>query len=272
MNKKNRVHKIIISALLLLQIYGKLYSQNLYIANTKYLPENDTVLIFIPDNYNNTHKRFPVMYMLHGYGGNYKTWNKIIDLQKYANNYEFIIVCPDGLYDCWYINSPVNNKYQFENFLIKELYSYINNTYRTNKDNIFITGLSMGGYGALHIFAGNTNKFKSAGSTSGLLDPLPFGQYYGLEKILGNINSNKQNYIDFSIFSCIAKLKKNRFHLITDCGVDDPFFLQNKMFFDLCSKSGVKISFTHTAGNHNREYWQESIKEHFKYFYYLSNK
>ena len=46
----------------------------------------------------------------------YRQWNTIINVQKYADAYGFIIVCPDGLKDSWYINSPRKQMSKFEDF------------------------------------------------------------------------------------------------------------------------------------------------------------
>ncbi len=47
--------------------------------------------------------------MLHGHSGDYKQWSEIVDLKYYANKYNFLIVCPDGNFDSWYVDSPILN-------------------------------------------------------------------------------------------------------------------------------------------------------------------
>lgn len=268
-NAKQIVKLLFVTTIILFFISAP--AQELLVIESKNLPKNDSVYIFTPDDYN-TSKTYPVVYLLHGYGGDYGTWNRVTAVQDYADKYDFIIVCPDGLYESWYVNSPVKSDSKYEDFFFKELYTTINKKYKTDKKNIFITGLSMGGYGSLYLFAKNTGKFKAAGSTSGLLDLLPFAQNFGLPKIFGNSSTHKQNFIDYSIISFIDALKKSKYHIITDCGTEDPFYSQNKDFFEKCSNAGVKISFSYRPGDHNRDYWKESIKDHFQYFYYLSNK
>ena len=63
-------------------------------------------LVFKPDKYNSG-ENYPLLFMLHGHSGDYTQWSEIVDLQKYTNKYSFIIVCPDGNYDSWYIDSPI---------------------------------------------------------------------------------------------------------------------------------------------------------------------
>ncbi len=269
MSKRHSI-KIIFFLLLFQILFCSISAQKLHVFKTEFLPKRDSVYVFAPQNHNKSDCTYPVIYMLHGYGGNYKTWSNISPLQEYSNKYGFIIVCPDGLYDTWYINSPVNKRIKFENFFINELYPFINENYKADKENIFITGLSMGGYGALHLYKNNINKFKAVGSTSALLDLAPFSESFGLPLVLGKYKTSKQNYIDYSIFNYLEKLKKSKYHIFIDCGLEDPFYRQNLEFFDKCKKAEINISFTYRPGDHNRGYWRESIKDHFVYFYYLS--
>ena len=96
--------------------------------------------------------RFPVLYLLHGAYGCYSDWSKKTDLHPLADKYHVIIVCPDGQ-DSWYFDSPIDPKMQFETYVSKELVEYIDSHYRTcaNRYMRAITGLSMGGHGALFL-------------------------------------------------------------------------------------------------------------------------
>ena len=76
-------------------------------------------VIILPENYdqNNT-TRYPVVYLLHGCGDNYAAWIRIKpELPQLASQYNFIIVCPDGLINSWYWNSPLNKDMQFEDYI-----------------------------------------------------------------------------------------------------------------------------------------------------------
>ena len=86
-----------------------------------------------------------VLYLLHGYGGNAKTWINInLCILDMADRDGIIVVCPDGE-NSWYWDSPVNPYSQFETFVSKELLSYIDANYNTikSREHRAITGLSM---------------------------------------------------------------------------------------------------------------------------------
>lgn len=93
----------------------------------------------------------PAIYLLHGYGGNAKTWIGIKpNLPQIADEKGIIFVCPDGK-NSWYWDSPLNPSYRYETFISSELVKYIDEHYKTIADRKgrAITGLSMGGHGAM---------------------------------------------------------------------------------------------------------------------------
>ena len=77
---------------------------NISVIESSFLPSGDSVLIVKPNNYKPANN-YPLVILLHGWSGNYLQWNSIIELQEYANAYNFIIACPDGFYDSWYLNN-----------------------------------------------------------------------------------------------------------------------------------------------------------------------
>ena len=100
-----------------------------------------------------------------------KTPDKML-LQNLADQYNLIIVTPEGETLSGYLDSPVQKDNQFETYITKEVIEKIDNTYRTIRDRKgrVITGLSMGGHGALYLSARHPDLYCAAGSMSGALD------------------------------------------------------------------------------------------------------
>jgi S-formylglutathione hydrolase FrmB len=234
------------------------------VIHSDYIKKADSVFVFIPEKYSETEK-FPVVFLLHGYSGKYSTWSEFSPLQEYSDKYNFIIVCPDGLYNSWYVNSPVIKDQMYESFFFTDLIPFIFQNYKADQDKIFITGLSMGGFGALHLFASHPEIFRSAGSSSGLLDFTNYTAKYDIDLIIGSQTDN------YSMISRIDDLKAINKPIITDCGKQDPFIEENRNFRKLCKKNGVEIKFISAKGKHERIYWSKSIVHHFDYFYKLCN-
>ena len=108
-----------------------------------------------------------------------------MNCQKYADKYGFILICPDGLYDSWYINSPALRGSQYQDFFFFDLVPRMEKAFRVDKKNVFITGLSMGGHGALYLFSQNSSVFRAAGSLSGAVDLKTCYTDYGIPLYLG---------------------------------------------------------------------------------------
>ena len=112
-------------------------------------------------------ERLPVVYLLHGFGNNKRAWLQITDLRSLSERYRMIFVCPDGE-KSWYWDSPLHAESQFETFISGELPAWIDARYPTiaAREGRAITGLSMGGHGALWNAVRHPDVFGAAGSTS----------------------------------------------------------------------------------------------------------
>jgi len=245
-------------------------AQETLIYRTKNLARPDTTWVFTPKNGKEKEKR-PLLFLLHGYSGNYKQWHSIMNAQQYADDYGFIIVCPDGLYSSWYINSPVKPDMQFETFFFDELFPDIKSKYKVDENNVFISGLSMGGHGALYLFMKRPDLFKSAGSTSGgirLSDS--FGKY-GLGEMLGNPPAESELWNKYSVFSQIDLLKGYKKPFIFDCGADDIFYKSNTALKQKCDELKLNATYISQPGAHNRAYWAKSIRQQMDFFKSLLN-
>src|SRR5476651_149181 len=63
-------------------------------------------------------KRFPVVYLLHGAGGSYSNWIKYVPhIQKLADDFQIMLVCPDGASTSWYFDSPIDSTFRYETFV-----------------------------------------------------------------------------------------------------------------------------------------------------------
>lgn len=250
----------------------KLSAQNQLIIQSKYLEKPDTIWIFTPKNYSESTENLSLVFLLHGWSGNYHQWNDIMNCQQYANEFEIIIVCPDGLYDSWYINSPAKEKSQFASFFMDDLVPEIFSKYRIDQQNIFITGLSMGGHGALYLFTQHPDFFKSAGSISGVLDLNLSSDKKNLNALLG-VTENEQNkelFLHYSVFGNIDVIAKAGKEIIFSCGNEDKYYHVNNTFRDQCDEMKIKATYISSPGGHNYPYWKNAIRYHIVFFHQLT--
>jgi len=263
------MHKITITLILNFLFLFEIFAQDLLVFETESLPKPDSVFVFLPETYSTSSDiRYPTLYLLHGWSGNYIYWNEIIDCQAYANDYQMIIVCPDGLYNSWYINSPVIENCQYANFFFQELVPKIFQNYHADSNNVFITGLSMGGHGALYLFAQKPEIFRSAGSISGTFDLKLVPSGLGIAQKLGMAKNRKIEtlYDEYSVIGNIDKIKLANKPIIFSCGVSDQYYEVNDVFGKLCKENQIEATFIADPGEHNALYWRKAIKYHFIFF------
>lgn len=135
----------------------------------------------LPPSYDSSKStRYPVLYFFHGLGGNEQLlvasggWNLVEDLWQQNRIGQFIIVTPDAD-TSFYINSHDGHT-RYEDFFVREFIPFIDRTYRSapGRQSRGIEGISMGGYGALHIAFRHPELFVSVSANSAaLIDKLP---------------------------------------------------------------------------------------------------
>jgi S-formylglutathione hydrolase FrmB len=231
---------------------------------------NSACIVILPESYDSTLQNYPVLYLLHGYGGNQDSWLKLKpELTAAADEHQFIIVCPDGGFRSWYLDSPIDPKMRYETYMIQELLPWIDEHYRTKSDRLHraITGLSMGGHGGLYLATRHTDLFGAAGSMSGGVDIRQYTASWDLkEKILGDTICCKQNWEDHTVINVVDALKNGDLKLMIDCGVDDFFIDVNRDLHAKLLKLGIDHDYIERPGKHDSAYWFDSVDYQMLFF------
>jgi S-formylglutathione hydrolase FrmB len=231
-------------------------------------------IVIKPADYS-SNKKFPVLYLLHGFSGNYSDWIlKVPAIAKLADKYEMIIICPDGGYAGWYLDSPVDKSSQYETYFTSELVSYIDKHYSTinNRSGRAITGLSMGGHGALFLAFKHQDVYGAAGSMSGAVDLRPFPESFGIKAVLGSIKDYPERWDKGSVINLVSLLKPNSLAITFDDGADDFFFTVNNALHQKLLDNKIPHDFASRPGAHTWEYWGNSINYQALYFSRYFNK
>ena len=239
--------------------------------------------VVLPASYAKNKAAYPVLYLLHGGGGHFRDWlNQTPDkmlVKNLADQYNFIIVMPEGETFSWYLDSPLDKTSQFETYLTKEVIPKIDNSYRTvrNSKGRVITGLSMGGHGALYLSARHPDLYCAAGSMSGALDmnvkswriPADFANRVkeGWVRLLGPDTTTNNAYFINSVVNMADRIKANSLKLIIDCGVDDFLIEPNRELHRRLVYNGTPHDYTERPGGHTWEYWQNALPYHVMFFH-----
>jgi S-formylglutathione hydrolase FrmB len=213
---------------------------------------------------------FPVIYLLHGYSGNYAQWPATApQLSKEADDLGIIFVSPDGGYDSWYFDSPIDPSVRYETFMTKELIPYIDTHYPTIPDRTHraITGLSMGGHGALYLAIRHKDLFGAAGATSGGVDFRPFPDNWGIKKDLGNFSEHKDIWNANTVITAVDSLSNGDLKVIFDCGTSDFFITVNRNLHQKLLDKKIDHDYIERPGGHNGQYWKNSIDYQVLFFW-----
>jgi len=235
--------------------------------------------VILPTDYardSSKHKRYPVLYLLHGLAGSADNWvSARAHLADHAAQYPFIIVVPEGR-DGWYTDSATVPNEKFESYFVQELLPDVDRRFRTiaSREGRAIAGLSMGGYGSLKFGLKHPELFAFAGSMSGALDAaswLPdeklaaffrpsIARVYGPPDAPDN-ETRRAN----DVFRLVRELTPERTRalpfLYLDCGTDDLFIGGNRAFSALLIEKKVPHEFRQLPGGHTWPYWDRQVHE-----------
>jgi S-formylglutathione hydrolase FrmB len=226
-------------------------------------------VVIKPEEYANTQRRYPVVYLLHGHGDSYKGWIKHMpSLQQLASKNKMIIVCPDGGYGSWYFDSPVDPAKRYETNVAIEIPRYIDSIYRTVPDRKAraITGSSMGGHGAMFIGLRHANIFGACGSISGVMDLHVLHGGLDLDKTLGDTIVNQAYYKDWSVLNMVENYPKDSLAVVMDCGTEDWLFPSNKATHNKMTALKFPHEYLSREGGHTLEYAIPAVRYQLQFF------
>ena len=234
--------------------------------------------VTFPSSYKAGDKRYPVLYLLHGGSGAYSDWHQKVTeeglVNRMAEEHDLIIVTPGVGPASYYYDSPLLDSVRYETYLIKELIPFIDQQYRTlaQKDSRAISGLSMGGHGAITLAAKHPTLFIAAGSMSGVMnidtDLWKVGEEFrnlrkqGQKEMLGAINYKGPEFSSYTAVGLVDQLKGKGISLLIDCGTDDFLIETNRQMHTLLLQAGIPHEYTERPGAHTWTYWTEALPVH----------
>lgn len=239
------------------------------------MKKNLRCVVVTPDGYETSGRSYPVVYLLHGYSGSFNNWvKKVPYVVTAADQYQMIIVCPDGAYGSWYFDSPVDPNMKYETHVAVEVPAFIDDHYKTIKSRYAraITGLSMGGHGGLYLGWRHSEYFGACGSMSGAIDISVIKRGYGMEKLLGDTLLNQKNYEQYSFLHEMETPAKQPMAIILDCGTEDFIVAMSRETHEKMLKLKIRHDYTERPGKHDWEYWANALQYQMLYFHNFFEK
>ena len=213
---------------------------NLVVHSAK-MDKDVPVSVVLPDGYAGGTARYPSIWILHGAGGSgaRKAGERIIGTM--VDRYGFVAVCPDGGVTSWWLDSPVDPKFQYETFVVKEALPAVDAAFRTVADRTkrAIMGGSMGGHGACYLGMRHTDLFGAIGNIYGGVDLVPWGANWDIAKRLGPRDQFPERWVEHSVMNVAKTLKNGEVDLISVLGTEDFFLGCNRQLHELLSNNGV---------------------------------
>src|SRR5690242_14065359 len=230
---------------------------------------NIPCVVIKPNDYRNKKLHFPTVYLLHGYSGNYSDWiTKVPALKQDVDRYQILIVCPDGGYSSWYIDSPLDTAFRYETYVGAEVPAYIDAHYKTIPDRMHraSAGLSMGGHGAFFLALRHKDFFGAVGSMSGGVDIRPFPDNWDIKKRLGDEKTHPENWEKYTVINLVDSLKNDELKIIFSCGVNDFFISVNRALHQKLLALKIDHDYTERPGAHTWDFWSNAVEYQLLFF------
>jgi len=251
--------------------------------NSRILKHPVRYCVYIPSGYDsvaakNPPQRYPVLYFLHGLGDNEQTlfnsggWTLLDDLRNQHQMRDFLIVVPEGR-GSFYINSADNSE-RYSDFLLEEFLPLIESKYRIRaaRGGRAISGISMGGYGALRLAFAHPELFGAASAQSPALiteSPQQLDSAGSLLLgILGPVFGRPINVSHWNANSPFLLAKQNaaglrRIAIYFNCGQEDNYgFERGAAALDHeLSEQRVKHQYHPYPGDHSIKYFLTHFAE-----------
>ena len=240
---------------------------------TTHLDSPMNVIVYTPDKATRGEK-CPTVYLLNGYSGDYTSWSRDVPrLRDFSDDYGMIFVCTDGR-NSWYWDSPIDPSRQVESAIVKDVVPFVDSHYPTIADarHRAVTGMSMGGHGAIWLAARHPDVWGSAGSMSGGVDIRPFPDNWEMAQRLGSYADNKEVWDSHTVTEMVPVIKESGINLLFDCGVDDFFAEVNRELHRKLLEAKVPHDYTERPGAHTWDYWRNATPYHLAFFHEVFRK
>ena len=237
-------------------------------------PVSDDYINGRETNYLKPDVKFQLLYLLHGAYGNHSDWLRYTNIERYAREHKLVVVMPDAS-NSFYQNMYYGSAYL--SYLTDELPRVMQQMFPVSlkRENTFVAGLSMGGYGAVRSAFERPDLFGYCASLSGALDIVSLinetaGDRYGN----GITDVFKWNNIfehpdqvagsDADLLFLIKKRMQEGKMLPAVCqmiGREDFLYRQNRAMKEKMEAMGVELHYREYEGTHDWEFWDHHIQD-----------
>ncbi|MFC7406703.1 alpha/beta hydrolase [Georgenia alba] len=202
----------------------------------------------------------PVLYLLHGLSDDATTWTRRTSIERYATERGLAVVMPQ-VGRSFYVDTVGGERYG--TFLTEELPAVVQRFFRVSdaREDTFVTGLSMGGYGAMRWALTHPHRFAAAASLSGALDVATLQPHRAdlFPRIFGeaDIRGTEHDLLALLERADIAALPP----LYAVCGTEDELLPTQEAFASAAERAGADLTAVTRPGRHEWGFWDATIQD-----------
>ncbi|WP_062351316.1 alpha/beta hydrolase [Bacillus kwashiorkori] len=214
--------------------------------------------------------RHPTLYLLHGFSDDDSIWLRRTSIERYVAELGLAVVMPQ-VHHSFYTNMEYGNDYW--TFLTEELPALARSFFPLSerREDNFVAGLSMGGYGAFKWALAKPDQIAAAASLSGVLDIASRKETADdhIGRAFRFVFGEKQiSNTEHDLFWLLKKLQQSnqpRPKLYQACGTEDHLYKDNVKFTEICKNTDLDLTVDYSSGTHEWGYWDEKIQSVLKW-------
>ena len=225
--------------------------------------------VILPDRRVAPTRPLATLWLLHGLSDDHTSWQRRTSIERYAEAYRLAVVMP-AVDRSFYADMVHGLKYW--TYLTEELPAQMRQYFPLSmrrQDN-FVAGLSMGGYGAFKLALNFPERFAAAASLSGALDLTTLWSNPELKEPLQlAFGSNPKGSCSDLLHTAtkLSQSDKKQPRLYQWCGTEDFLYPENQRFLQHARKIGLKLDYTEGPGGHTWEMWDPQIRNVLKWIH-----
>jgi S-formylglutathione hydrolase FrmB len=215
-------------------------------------------------------KKLRTLYLLHGHSDDHTAWQRFTSIERYAEGFNLVVVMP-AVNLSFYNDMAYGGKYW--QFISEEVPALVRDMFplSSKREDNFVAGLSMGGYGAFKLALTHPDRYAAAASLSGAVDisevvrvkkedPLNKAWIEEMRTVFGDLSKVPGSKHDlFTLAKKVAKAPVKP-RLYQCCGTEDDLYPDNVRFRDAAQKLPLDLTYEEGPGEHNWAYWDKMIQ------------
>lgn len=210
--------------------------------------------------------KYPTLYLLHGLSDDHTTWQRRTSIERYAAEKGIAVVMP-AVHRSYY--ADMANGYRYWTFVSEEVPARAHDMFplSAKREDNFVAGLSMGGYGAFKLALRHPDRYAAAASLSGALDIVGLATLKDdawiteMHTIFGDLDKLPGSDNDlFHLATQVAQSDQPKPKLFQWCGTEDFLYPSNVKFRNSLQKLSLDLTYSEGPGDHSWGYWDTQIQ------------